>query len=77
MATLRNREHGRQGTVESAPTCRDRETPTREDICKCSQRLKLYSPVHNGRRAMWTLSTMQALIFIAVVAMVVALLALA
>ena len=52
-------------------------TPTREDICKCSQRLKLYSPVHNGRRAMWTLSTMQALIFVAAVAIAVALLLLA
>jgi hypothetical protein len=32
MATLRNREHRRQGTVESAPTCRDRATALIEDI---------------------------------------------
>ena len=32
MATLRNREHRRQGTVENAPTCRDRATGPIEDI---------------------------------------------
>ena len=59
-------------------SCGDRATATFEDICnRAFSAFVSCGSVHNGRCAMWRLSTIEALIFIAVVAIAVALLVLA
>ena len=64
----------RLGPVEGVSSCGDRATAPYEYICNSSHRPKfMYHRVHNGRCAMWIMSDAETVIFVAIVAVMVAL----
>ena len=66
-------QQGRQGPSVNVGGCGDRRAATLEDICNFAISCKLHRSVYPRRCAMWQLSDGQALIFMTLIVVAVAL----